>query len=38
MLASPDFNLILRQAIAKLEKWLEDHHYKGYDPADASLS
>ncbi|MEN6321052.1 MAG: hypothetical protein ABFD82_20150 [Syntrophaceae bacterium] len=29
---------ILEQSIKKLEKWLEDHNYKGYDPADGLTS
>jgi len=29
---------ILEQSIKKLEKWVEDHHYKGYDPADGLTS
>lgn len=26
------------ESAGKLEKWLEDHHYKGYDPADGLTS
>ncbi len=25
-------------SVRKLEKWIEDHHYKGYDPADGLTS
>lgn len=31
-------NEILKKSIMKLEKWLEDHEYKGYDPADGLTS
>lgn len=29
---------ILEDGIGKLEKWVEDHDYKGYDPADGLTS
>lgn len=33
-----EFKPILQQSIRKLEKWVEDHDYKGYDPADGLTS
>lgn len=29
---------LIEQSIKKLEKWVEDHDYKGYDPADGLTS
>ena len=29
---------LITQSLNKLEKWVEDHHYKGYDPADGLTS
>jgi rhamnogalacturonyl hydrolase YesR len=29
---------IIQQSLNKLEKWVEDHNYKGYDPADGLTS
>lgn len=29
---------VLKNSIAKLEKWVEDHHYKGYEPFDGLSS
>ena len=29
---------IIENSLHKLEKWVEDHHYKGYDPADGLTS
>jgi hypothetical protein len=29
---------MLEQSIRKLERWIEDHDYKGYDPADGLMS
>ncbi|NPU84673.1 MAG: hypothetical protein HPY65_09305 [Syntrophaceae bacterium] len=31
-------NTPLEKSILKLEKWVEDHNYKGYDPADGLTS
>jgi hypothetical protein len=28
----------IKNSLNKLEKWVEDHHYKGYDPADGLSS
>ncbi|MBS3917365.1 MAG: hypothetical protein KG012_00615 [Deltaproteobacteria bacterium] len=33
-----DFKPLLEQSIRKLERWIEDHNYKGYDPADGLTS
>jgi rhamnogalacturonyl hydrolase YesR len=33
-----EVNLILEKSIQKLGKWVEDHRYKGYDPADGLTS
>lgn len=33
-----EFKPLLKQSIQKLEKWVEDHNYKGYDPADGLTS
>ena len=33
-----EFKPILKQSIRKLERWVEDHDYKGYDPADGLTS
>ena len=30
--------LLIEQSLKKLEKWVEDHNYKGYDPADGLTS
>lgn len=38
MLPKDNFIPILEQSIFKLEKWIEDHDYKGYDPADGLTS
>jgi hypothetical protein len=37
-LSLADFKPLLEQSIRKLEKWIEDHNYKGYDPADGLTS
>ncbi|NLT52825.1 MAG: hypothetical protein GXX85_18120 [Ignavibacteria bacterium] len=29
---------VIKNSIAKLEKWVEDHHYKGYEPFDGLSS
>ena len=29
---------LLENSLKKLEKWVEDHNYKGYDPADGLTS
>jgi hypothetical protein len=29
---------VIKTSIAKLEKWVEDHHYKGYEPFDGLSS
>ncbi len=28
----------IQDSLASLEKWIEDHNYKGYDPADGLTS
>ncbi|MGB5156744.1 MAG: hypothetical protein WBN77_04815 [Desulfobacterales bacterium] len=33
-----NFKEIISTSIQKLEKWIEDHDYKGYDPADGLTS
>jgi len=33
-----DIKEIIKQSVLKLEKWVEDHDYKGYDPADGLTS
>ena len=33
-----DIKEIIQGSIHKLEKWVEDHNYKGYDPADGLTS
>jgi hypothetical protein len=38
MVSTSDFKPILEQSIHKLEKWIEEHDYKGYDPADGLTS
>ena len=38
MAPSNNIKPILEQSIKKLEKWVEDHNYKGYDPADGLTS
>jgi len=38
MSPSTEMKPILEQSIKKLEKWVEDHNYKGYDPADGLTS
>jgi rhamnogalacturonyl hydrolase YesR len=38
MVSVTAFLPILEQSIQKLEKWIEDHDYKGYDPADGLTS
>lgn len=34
----PDFKMKLAESIAKLEKWVEDHEYKSYEPFDGLSS
>ena len=38
MVPSNNTKQILEQSINELEKWVEDHNYKGYDPADGLTS
>jgi len=38
MISVAEFKPLLEQSIRKLEKWIEDHDYKGYDPADGLTS
>jgi len=33
-----EFIPILKESIRKVEKWVEDHHYKGYEPFDGLSS
>lgn len=33
-----EFIPILKESILKVEKWVEDHHYKGYEPFDGLSS
>lgn len=33
-----DIKPLIEQSLNKLEKWIEDHNYKGYDPADGLTS
>ena len=37
-MAQTDNAQMIEQSLHKLEKWVEDHHYKGYDPADGLTS
>ena len=38
MTIEKEMKSILEKSIVKLEKWIEDHNYKGYDPADGLTS
>lgn len=38
MLNNSDAKPVIEQSIKKLEKWLEDNDYKGFDPADGLTS
>jgi hypothetical protein len=38
MLSIPEFKPILEQSILKLEAWVEEHKYKGYEPFDGLSS
>ena len=38
MVCSNETKPFLEQSIRKLEKWIEDHNYRGYDPADGLTS
>jgi hypothetical protein len=38
METSSEMKPMLEQSISKLERWIEDHNYKGYDPADGLTS
>lgn len=38
MAGSTEIRSLLDQSTRKLEKWIEDHNYKGYDPADGLTS
>jgi hypothetical protein len=31
----PNYKELITASLNKLEKWIEDHSYKGYDPAEA---
>jgi len=33
-----EMRIVIETSIQKLEKWVEDHNYKGYDPADGLTS
>jgi rhamnogalacturonyl hydrolase YesR len=38
MVSVAEMKPVLEQSIRKLEKWVDDHDYKGYEPADALSS